>query len=46
MYNIGWDLWFGNHTYATRYVKILSGKFIGEIADIQDLMWEPEKYLS
>jgi hypothetical protein len=44
--NVGWDLWFGRDTYATRYFEILSGDFTGKIVDVEDLHWHPKKYLS
>ncbi|MEJ2650019.1 MAG: hypothetical protein P8016_16615 [Sedimentisphaerales bacterium] len=37
--NSGWNIWFGNHTYDTRYGKIVSGQYKGTIVDIEDVSW-------
>lgn len=39
MQNAGLDLWFGNHTFNTKYGRIKSGPFTGKEVDILDISW-------
>ena len=39
------SLWYGFQRATLRYAIILSGEFNGMVADVEDLHWNPTKYL-